>query len=929
MNSAVQCLRRHLLTLVIIALSLCGTASSHAGSVHEPDAAGFIVDVFADSTAFTEIATPFVNLGHGAANWGDYDADGDLDLLVTGIGGRLDSIPDASNPHHAIIYRNDGGSFSDVGAPLIGVHSNDGAFWADFDHDGDLDLFLFGSPTDSTGIPPVSKIYRNDNGTFVDLAVPIPGLIGTAAWGDYDSDGDLDLVMTGSLDLGSTFQTVLLRNDDSTFVEVPTGIPGAWGSSLDWGDYDNDGDLDLLFTGYGGGVRTEIYRNDDGSFTNILASIQSVDAGAARWGDYDNDGDLDILIVGTAPGGVTFSTVYRNDGGTFVDIHPGIAPVGGAALTEQFMKGYRQTIPSGLLSLVGVANSTAAWVDYDNDGDLDIILSGNTQADTMATIIYRNDGGGVFVDIQAGLVGVWYSALSFGDYDNDGDLDLIVSGFSRTSGATLIWPYWPWLPLTKLYRNNLGPANTKPSTPQNLSADQSGGIVLLQWDFATDGQTPQNALTYNIRVSTTPGGENRIAGMSNLADGFHRVARAGNTGRRRQFNLGVLAPGTYYWSVQSIDNTYAGSAFSDEQQLIVAAPAKWQMVSLSSSYADRRKSTLFPDAVSNAFAYHAGYVVQDSLMSGEGYWLKFPASVPPTAPSGAPLESLEVSLADGWNMIGGVDHDIPAPLGGIITSQCYAFNSGYSAAGSLEPGRGYWVKASTAGTILLGGSGALLPPVASPARNSITVTDAAGNVQTLRIVSTAPPALLDFYDAPPAPPAETFDVRFATGRYLAVRTMNAAQIVVSSPRYPLTVRWEIHDGGLGRLRLLVDSRMVELGAAGSIEIAKPFKSLALDLDGAASSATPGTFGLLQNYPNPFNPSTTISYTIRAAAFTTLKVFNLLGEEVASLVNELKAPGAYSVTWDPGDGRGGVSSGVYYCRMQSGGTLELKKMLLIR
>ena len=92
-----------------------------------------------------------------------------------------------------------------------------------------------------------------------------------------------------------------------------------------------------------------------------------------------------------------------------------------------------------------------------------------------------------------------------------------------------------------------------------------------------------------------------------------------------------------------------------------------------------------------------------------------------------------------------------------------------------------------------------------------------------------------------------------------------------------------------------------------------------------SSEIPDQFELLQNYPNPFNPSTTITFSIPRSSFVILKVFNILGEEVKSLVSEERAPGTYTVKWDAS----GNASGVYFYRLQAGGFVDTKKLLLIR
>jgi hypothetical protein len=163
-----------------------------------------------------------------------------------------------------------------------------------------------------------------------------------------------------------------------------------------------------------------LYRNDGGgAFTDVGAGLTGVGRGSVAWGDVDNDGDLDILLTGSTRHSSPYdpvSTVYRNDGGVsgFTDV--------GAGLT-------------------GVWASAVAWGDYDNDGDLDILLTGRDSGGTYVSKVYRNDGASGFTDIGAGMAGVSYSSVAWGDYDNDGDLDILLTGYG----------------VSKVYRNNSRP----------------------------------------------------------------------------------------------------------------------------------------------------------------------------------------------------------------------------------------------------------------------------------------------------------------------------------------------------------------------------------------------------------------------------------------------------------------------------------------
>jgi hypothetical protein len=132
------------------------------------------------------------------------------------------------------------------------------------------------------------------------------------AWGDYDDDGDLDILLAGRM--GSVRVTEVWRNDGSdTFTQASTDPTGVGDGSVVWGDYDDDGDLDILLTGLTGSVRvTEIWKNDGGTFTLAIDQLTGVSNSSVAWGDYDDDGDLDILLTGTT-GSARVTEVWRSE----------------------------------------------------------------------------------------------------------------------------------------------------------------------------------------------------------------------------------------------------------------------------------------------------------------------------------------------------------------------------------------------------------------------------------------------------------------------------------------------------------------------------------------------------------------------------------------------------------------------------------------
>ena len=134
--------------------------------------------------------------------------------------------------------------FSDAGAGLPGVYNGSGA-WADYDRDGDLDVLLTG--LGDSGY--ISRLYRNNrDGTFTDMAIGLPGLYNSSgAWGDYDRDGAMDFVIAG--DTGITTTTRVYHYAGGVFTDLNAGLPGITYGSTAWGDYDNDGYLDLFIAG--------------------------------------------------------------------------------------------------------------------------------------------------------------------------------------------------------------------------------------------------------------------------------------------------------------------------------------------------------------------------------------------------------------------------------------------------------------------------------------------------------------------------------------------------------------------------------------------------------------------------------------------------------------------------------------------------------
>ncbi len=248
------------------------------------------------------------------------------------------------------------------------------------------------------------------------------GVFGSgSAFFDADNDGDLDLIFSG-FDVTTTRVTKLFLNNGGIFLEdLNNNFTGIVGGDIDFGDVDGDNDLDLIINGaQSATLRTaKLYINDSGIFTEDTGTnFEGTFGGSVKFLDFDNDSDLDILITGLDNTNTEITSLYENNNGNYTLI---------------------QNTP-----FIGLAGSSIAIGDIDNNGFVDVFLIGEDSNNNRHSDLYLNNNGSFSLDTSNNFEGVRVGDVALSDFDNNGFLDVILTG----QGVGNV--------VTKLYFNNNG-----------------------------------------------------------------------------------------------------------------------------------------------------------------------------------------------------------------------------------------------------------------------------------------------------------------------------------------------------------------------------------------------------------------------------------------------------------------------------------------
>ncbi|MDZ7260784.1 MAG: FG-GAP-like repeat-containing protein [candidate division KSB1 bacterium] len=789
-------------------------------SGHQPTKVTSVI--FTEVTELAKVSGPWDS---GTA-FGDFNNDGFQDFYIAYRFGK-----------NALFMNKGDGTFANITHDAwVGFEGwTTGVSWADFNNDGYLDLYIC-----NHNVPNLLYQNRGNGISFADVTTQagvgcnLNSYFGV--WGDYNNDGFVDIYVV-NFEVGES-NILYQNNGDGTFTDVTNiagvdGYPQAKSRGVAWGDYNNDGFLDLFVNNQGEDV---LYRNNkDGTFTDVTREAGIYDSGngyGCGWGDYNNDGFLDLFVANRNARGVLFA---NQGNGTFVNV----------------------TSRSGLDIASGIVG--CAWGDIDNDRDLDLYVF---NAWGGCEYLFLNDGDGKFIEMLATSGIRNYSSAnttSFGDYDNDGDLDLLVTTYQATG--------------THLYQNN-GTNN--------------------HWLTVNLVGTVSNRAAIGARVRIVSDGQNQIREVSGGAGYYSQDSLP------LEFGLGQAQ------MVDSLRITWPSGIIWDTTNIAVN-----QILTI-------HEGLFAHDVMALRIVSPDNRTVGDTVI---------PQLLIKNIGQNEERNFLVTCLIDSFGTITYADMQMVEYLASLDTMAVI-----------FVP----WFP--TRGTEYVIRFTIFLPNDFNPKNNEISkkvVSLYDHDVMILRIIS--PMNYIDEYERSVIPIASIqnngrytqslFDVTCEIHDSLALVYRGTQTVIKLAPLDTLKIYfglWEVQGPGPFSIkfftRLLEDQNRINDTLSMTINLREP----PINVISKENTELPREFFLSNTYPNPFNEVTRMEYHVPQASKVSIDIYDVLGRHIKNLVNTDQDPGSRLVIWDARDDQGTqVVSGIYIIRMQAKNFEQIQKVLYLK
>ncbi len=405
----------------------------------------------------------------------------------------------------------------------------------DVNLDGYMDIYVNGSAKSKLLFNTSSGSF-NESSWLQNMSVSYSN----GQWGDVNMDGRPDLFLMGVNEYSDNILNELFLNKINSLDKDPSTIfPALFTGSSSWGDYDNDGDPDLIICGQTADPNssvTRLYQNDPiGRLTEVTTAdaINGLKAGVSHFVDLDSDGDQDLIMTGWNKIEDKLVTwIFENE------------PLGTYSLNS-----------NGIDFAVSYGNIDA--IDFNLDGYQDFVISGadsvsnfSGKVHSLSAKVYVNNGDWTFTPIKE-IQGA--RAARFVDINQDATPDLIASGTSEIGNDSTSF--------SQVFINTTSETNQKPQAPTALTAFAVSTRAIFSWGAGTDDIDDPISLSYNIRIGTSPSGNELVSSSVPF--------NSSNVGQRLIREFHEIPHGTYYWAIQTLDGSGNKSEWSQEDTLFI------------------------------------------------------------------------------------------------------------------------------------------------------------------------------------------------------------------------------------------------------------------------------------------------------------------------------------------------------------------------